>query len=276
MMIQYKRWTTIVRYAVLIVVSIIILFPLYVLIATSFKTRVQTFTIPPKWFFVPTLQNYKAILFDDKFAMYLWNSVIVASSTAFFSVTIGDFAAYALTRFRFMGRRVISTMTLLMRMVPPAVLIVPLFLLWFKLGIGNSRTGLVFAYLGLNLSFSIWILRSFMAEIPVEIEESALIDGCSEMAILFRIVFPLIKPGIAVASIFVFRIAWNEFILALVLTNRMSRTLPVGLSLKMTDIGVKWGEMTAMATIIAIPAVIFAFFSARSIIRGLTAGAVKG
>jgi len=275
-MIQYKRWTTILRYAVLIVVSIIILFPLYVLIATSFKTRIQTFTIPPKLFFVPTVQNYKAILFDDKFAMYLWNSIIVASATAFFSVTIGAFAAYALTRFRFMGRRVISTMTLLMRMVPPAVLIVPLFLLWFKLGIGNSRTGLIFAYLGLNLSFSIWILRSFMAEIPIEIEESALIDGCSEMAILFRIVFPLIKPGIAVASIFVFRIAWNEFILALVLTNRMSRTLPVGLSLKMTDIGVKWGEMTAMATIIAIPAVIFAFLSARSIIRGLTAGAVKG
>lgn len=275
-MIQYHRRTMIARYAVLTIASLIVLFPLYVLIVTSFKTRVQTFSMPPVWFFIPTLKHYKTILFEDKFLMYLRNSIVVAGSTAFLTVMIGAFAAYALMRFKFMGRRVVSTATLLLRMVPPAVLIVPLFVLWLKLGIGSSRAGLTFAYLALNLSFAIWILRAFMDEIPVEIEESALIDGCSELGILFRIVFPLIKPGIAVASIFVFRIAWNEFILALVLTDRWSRTLPVGISLRMTDIGVQWGEMTAMATIVALPAFIFTFFSARSIIRGLTAGSVKG
>jgi multiple sugar transport system permease protein len=170
----------------------------------------------------------------------------------------------------------VSTVTLLLRMIPPAVLIVPLFVLWLNIGISGSRAGLIFAYIALNLSFTIWILRSFMNEIPVEIEESAVIDGASELGILFRIVLPLIKPGLAVASIFVFRISWNEFILALVLTDRTTRTLPVAISLNITQVGVHWGEITAMATIVALPAFIFTFLSARSIIRGLTAGAVKG
>lgn len=267
---------TIFRYIMLVVASIIILFPIYVMIATSFKTRVQTFSMPPVWLFSPTLKNYAAVIFEQHFTRYLANSVIVATATAFVTIFIGAFAAYALVRFEFLGKRVVSTMTLLMRMVPPAVLIIPLFILWNKWGIANRRTGLIFAYVALNLSFTIWVLRSFMMEIPVEIEESALIDGCSELGIFFRMVLPLIKPGIAVASIFVFRIAWNEFIMSLVLTNRYTRTLPVAISLRMTELGVQWGEITAIAVIVALPAFFFTFFSARSIIRGLTAGAVKG
>jgi multiple sugar transport system permease protein len=264
------------RYIMLVAAAIVILFPIYVMIATSLKTRVQTFTMPPVWLFVPTLKNYQAIIFEQNFTRFLVNSVIVATSTAFVTILVGAFAAYALVRFEFMGKRIISTTTLLMRMVPTAVLIIPLFILWNSWGIANSRTGLMFAYVALNLSFTIWVLRSFMMEIPVEIEESAVIDGCSELGVFFRIVLPLTRPGIAVASIFVFRIAWNEFIMSLVLTNRYTRTLPVAISLRMTELGVQWGEITAIAVIVALPAFIFTFFSARSIIRGLTAGAVKG
>ena len=268
--------TTIFRYIMLVVASIIILFPIYVMLATSFKTRVQTFSMPPVWLFSPTLKNYTAVIFEQNFTRFLGNSIVVATSTAFITILIGAFAAYALVRFEFLGKRVVSTTTLLMRMVPPAVLIIPLFILWNKWGIANRRAGLIFAYVALNLSFTIWVLRSFMMEIPVEIEESALIDGCSELGIFFRIVMPLIKPGIAVASIFVFRIAWNEFIMSLVLTSRYTRTLPVAISLRMTELGVQWGEITAIAVIVALPAFFFTFFSAKSIIRGLTAGAVKG
>lgn len=266
----------VLRYVMLFVSAGIVLFPIFIMITTSLKTRTQTFSMPPVWIFKPTLQHYKEVLFSGNFLKYLVNSLIVASATAFFSIFIGAFAAYAMVRFKFMGKRAVSTVTLLLRMIPPAVLIVPLFVLWLNLGISGSRTGLIFAYVALNLSFTIWILRSFMNEIPVEIEESAVIDGCSELGILFRIVLPLIKPGLAVASIFVFRISWNEFILALVLTDRTTRTLPVAISQRITQVGVQWGEITAMATIVALPAFVFTFLSARSIIRGLTAGAVKG
>lgn len=275
-MLRKDKLAVIGRYALLVLASLIILFPIYVMITTSFKTRVQTFSMPPTWLFTPTLKNYAAVIFEQNFARYLGNSVVVATSTAFITILAGAFAAYALVRFTFLGKRIVSTTTLLMRMVPPAVLIIPLFILWTSLGMSNKRTGLIFAYVALNLSFTIWVLRSFMMEIPVEIEESALIDGCSELGIFFRIVMPLIKPGIAVASIFVFRIAWNEFIISLVLTNRYTRTLPVAISLRMTELGVQWGEITAIAVIVALPAFFFTFFSARSIIRGLTAGAVKG
>ena len=264
------------RYVTLIVVSIIVLFPIYVMIATSYKARVQTFSMPPVWLFTPTLKHYEAVIVKGHFVRYLLNSIVVATSTVFISIIVGGFAAYGLVRFAFLGKRVVSIATLLLRMVPPAVMIIPLYILWTKLGIMNTRTGLILAYVALSLSFSIWILRSFMMEIPVEIEESALIDGCSELDIFFRIILPLIKPGIAVASIFVFRIAWNEFIISLILTNRYTRTLPVAISMRMTELGVQWGEITAIAVIVALPAFIFTFFSARSIIRGLTAGAVKG
>lgn len=268
--------TNIGRYVILIIASIIVLFPIYIMIATSFKTRVQTFSMPPVWLFIPTLKHYGIIIFRGQFLRHLSNSLVVATSTTFISIIIGALAAYSLVRFAFLGKHVVSTATLLLRMVPPAVIIIPLYILWTKLGLMNSRTGLISTYLALNLPFTIWVLRSFMMEIPVEIEESALMDGCSELGILFRIVLPLIKPGIAVASIFIFRIAWNEFIISLILTNRYTRTLPVAISLCMTEIGVQWGEITAIAVIVALPAFIFTFFSARSIIGGLTAGAVKG
>jgi len=268
--------SVLIRYLVLIIASLIILFPVYIMIATSLKTRVQPFSMPPVWIFKPTLKHYKAIIFEERFVRYLINSIIISTSTAFLSVFIGALAAYALVRFSFLGKRVMTTATLLFRMVPPAVMIIPLFILWTRLGIISTRVGLIFAYIALNISFTIWVLRSFMMEVPVEIEESAVIDGCTEISIFFRMIIPLISPGIAVASIFVFRIAWNEFIMSLVLTNRYTRTLPVAISLRMTELGVQWGEITAIATIVALPAFFFTFFSARSIIQGLTAGAIKG
>ncbi len=268
--------TMYLRYVVVVVGAAVSLFPIFVMITTSFKIRTDAFSIPPKWLFVPTLQNYIHVLFSQNFFRYFVNSIIIALLATLFSVVLGALAAYALARFRFMGKGVVIMGTLLLRMVAPVILVIPIFILWNKLGLINGRFGLVLTYVALNLSFNIWVLRTFILEIPVELEEAALIDGCGEFTIFFKIILPLIAPGLAVASIFTFRIAWNEFILSLVLTNRFTRTLPVAVSLYLTDHGIEWGQITAIATIIAVPAFIFTFTAAKSLIMGLTAGAVKG
>ena len=264
------------RYSVIIIGTIIALFPIYEMITTSLKNPVDAFTIPPKWFFVPTLKNYGDVLFGGNFSRYFVNSLVVASVATVASVAAGSLAAYSLARFSFFGKKPMIVGTLIMRMIPPVILVVPVFILYRALGITNGRIGLILVYIALNLPFNIWVLRTFVMEIPHELEESAFIDGCSDFTTFRKIVLPLIAPGIAVASIFTFRISWNEFILSLVLTNRNTRTLPVAVSLFLTDTGTEWGKITAIATIIAIPAFIFTFTAAKSLIMGLTAGAVKG
>jgi multiple sugar transport system permease protein len=273
---QRAKVMQIIRYVVVVVGAAVSLFPIFVMITTSFKIRTDAFSIPPKWFFTPTLQNYVHVLFGQNFFRYFVNSIVVGLSATLFSVTLGALAAYALARFRFIGKGSLIMSTLLLRMVAPVILVIPIFILWNQIGLINGRFGLVLTYVALNLSFNIWVLRTFILEIPIELEEAALIDGCGEFTIFFKIILPLIAPGIAVASIFTFRIAWNEFILSLVLTNRYTRTLPVAVSLYLTDHGIEWGQITAIATIIAVPAFIFTFTAAKSLIMGLTAGAVKG
>ena len=160
--------------------------------------------------------------------------------------------------------------------MPPAVLAVPAFAMVVAFGITNDLLVLIFFYTALNLPFAIWLLFGFYKQIPVELEEAAIVDGASPLQVFFRVLFPLMKSGYAVAGIFTFRIAWNEFILALLLTGRNSRTLPVAVSGFLTDTGVEWGRIMAMGTLIVIPPLIFTFFAARQIIAGLTAGSVKG
>jgi len=264
------------RYIIVIVSAMLSLFPIYILVTTAFKTRVDAFSIPPKWFFTPTIKNFTYVLFSQNFARYFMNSAIVGLSATLGSVMIGALAAYALARFRFMGKGPFTGSIMVLRMIAPVVLVIPIFILWSRIGLTNSRMGLALIYIALNLPFNIWVLRAFIAEIPIELEEAALIDGCSDFGIFFKIILPLIAPGVAVASIFTFRISWNEFILSLVLTNRYTRTLPVAVSLYITDVGIEWGHIMAIATIIALPAFIFTFTAAKSLIMGLTAGAVKG
>ncbi len=161
-------------------------------------------------------------------------------------------------------------------MIPPAVLVVPIYVLWTFFGLADTRLGLIIVYIGLNLPFTIWVLISFISDIPLELEEAAVVDGCGPWRIFFKVILPLIKPGLAAAAIFTFRISWNEFIIALVLTNRVTRTLPVATTIYLTDTGVEWGNITAMGTLVALPAFIFTFLAAKQLIAGLTAGAVKG
>ena len=273
---QRKTAALILKYVVIILGAAFVLFPIYEMIATSLKHEVDAFKIPPKWIFVPTLDNYVDVLFSSNFGRYFVNSVIVAVVATAGSVAIGALAGYGLARWRFRGKTGVVVGTLLLRMIPPVILVVPVFVLFNNIGMTNARISLILIYTALTLPFNIWVLRTFIMELPVELEESAIIDGCNDFTVFSRIVVPLIAPGLSVAGIFTFRIAWNEFILSLVLTNRTTRTLPVAVSLFLTDTGTEWGKITAIATIIAIPAFIFTFTAAKSLIMGLTAGAVKG
>jgi len=258
------------------ILAFVYLVPVIVLFLTSFKTQVQIMEKGFNWFFMPTLANYANVLLEQGFLRYMINSLIVGLVSTLFTLVIGGLASYALVRFNFLGKGTISFGTLLLRMIPPAVLVVPIYVLWSYFGLADTRLGLIIIYVGLNLPFTIWVLISFISDVPVELEEAAVVDGCGPWKIFFTVILPLIKPGLAAAAIFTFRIAWNEFILALVLTNRMTRTLPVATTIYLTDTGVEWGNITAMGTLVALPAIIFTFIAAKQLIAGLTAGAVKG
>lgn len=264
------------HYGMLIVLSLLCLLPIFVIFATSLRQQVQIFADPLNFIFMPTLENYRAVLQEDRLDRYLWNSLFVGVISTLITLVLGCMAAYGLARFRFPGRNTVAYTTLLLRTVPLAVLAIPVFMIWNEWQLVNSLWGLILLYVAVNLPFTIWLLYGFVLQVPIELEEAAAIDGCGPIRIFTKVLLPLMAPGLAAASIFTFRIAWNEFILALVLTDRQTRTLPVAASLFITDLGVDWGKVMAMASLIAIPPLIFTFIAARQIISGLTAGAVKG
>ncbi len=264
------------HYAALIFLAIFCILPIVVMFATSLKLQTQIFNTGINFIFTPTLQNYRDVLNEGGFMRYLGNSLIVGLASTLITLVLGCMAAYGLARFRFRGRNTVAYTTLLLRTVPLAVLAVPVFMIWNEAGIINSLSGLVLLYVAVNLPFTIWLLYGFIDQVPIELEEAARMDGCGPIQVFYKVVLPLIKPGLAAASIFTFRIAWNEFILALVLTDRATRALPVAASLYITDIGVDWGRIMALGSLIAIPPLMFTFIAARQIITGLTAGSVKG
>lgn len=181
-----------------------------------------------------------------------------------------------------MGRGTVSMTTLLMRMVPPAVLLVPVFGIWtfdFCIGencLAGTYSGIILIYVAMNLPFVIWILQSFIVQVPIQLEEAARMDGANPFQVFFLVVLPLIKPGLAAASIFTFRIAWNEFLLGNALLDRNTRTVPVTIVNSLTGFSTDWGVIMATGTLLAIPPIIFTFIASKQIITGMTAGAVKG
>lgn len=269
-------WGRTAHYAALVFLAFLCVMPIVVIFATSFRNQVQIFGEPLNFIFTPTLENYRGVLEENNLVRYLGNSLFVGLISTCITLVLGTMAAYGLARLRFPGRHAVAHLTLLLRTVPLAVLAIPVFMIWNQWGLINSLWGLILLYVGVNLPFTIWLLYGFVLQIPTELEEAAAIDGCGPVRVFTKVVLPLMAPGIATASIFTFRIAWNEFILALVLTDRQTRTLPVAVSLFITDMGVDWGRVMAMSSLIAIPPLIFTFVAARQIIAGLTAGAVKG
>ena len=264
--------------------------PIVLMLSTSLKLNVDIMSDTSSLFFMPTMRNYETVLcnvlwyepahvdFCDKtFGRALGNSLIVAIISTVLTLVIGTMAAYAIVRFRFMGRGAVNLTTLMMRMVPPAVLLVPVFGIWtFQYGLDGTYSGIILVYTAMNLPFVIWILQSFIVQVPIQLEEAAKMDGAGPFRVFFLIVLPVIKPGLAAASIFTFRIAWNEFLLANALSDRGTRTVPVTIVNSLTEHDIDWGVIMATGTLLAIPPIIFTFIASKQIITGMTAGAVKG
>lgn len=278
-------------YALLAALVFMALGPIALMFATSFKNNVDVYDASVSAFlFLPTISNYETVLCDllwyepehveycdPTFGRALGNSILIATVSTGLTLIIGCMAAYALVRFKFMGRGTVSMTTLMMRMVPPAVLLVPVFGIWtFQFGLDQSYTGIILVYTAMNLPFVIWILQSFIVQVPIQLEEAARMDGANPLQVFFMVVLPVIKPGLAAAAIFTFRIAWNEFLLANALLGRSTRTVPVTIVNSITEYDINWGVIMATGMLLAVPPILFTFVASRQIITGMTAGAVKG
>ncbi|MEO0680893.1 MAG: carbohydrate ABC transporter permease [Pseudomonadota bacterium] len=277
-------------YALIAALALMSAGPIALMIATSLKLNVDIMSDASSMLFMPTMRNYETVLCnalwyepahvdycDKTFGRALGNSLIVAIVSTALTLILGTMAAYAIVRFRFMGRGAVNMTTLMMRMVPPAVLLVPVFGIWtFQYGLDGTYAGIILVYVAMNLPFVIWILQSFIVQVPIQLEEAAKVDGAGPFQVFFLIVLPVIKPGLAAASIFTFRIAWNEFLLANALSDRGTRTVPVTIVNSLTEHDIDWGVIMATGTLLAVPPILFTFVASRQIITGMTAGAVKG
>ena len=299
-------------YAVIALLVFMSVGPVILMFMNSFKLDVDIISGTSGLIFLPTIQNYEKALCDVlwyepdhidfcslKFGNAFINSLIIALVSTILTLVIGCMAAYALVRFKFMGRDTASMTTLMVRMVPPAVLLVPVFGLWnndFCIGkttfvgalirdwfggrgdmcLAGTHSGIILIYVAMNLPFVIWILQSFIVQVPRQLEEAARIDGAGPYRVFFLIVLPLIKPGLAAAAIFTFRIAWNEYLLASALSDRDTKTVPILIVNNMSEFNIEWGVIMATGMLLAIPPIIFTLFASRQIITGMTAGAVKG
>ncbi len=269
-------------YVVVISAVIIAIFPIAWIVLTSLKRPMDANAIPPVFIFKPVIDSYITLFVHGQdllgldVMLHLKNSFIVATSTTFITVTIALLAAYSLSRFAFKGRNAVAFGILSVRMLPAVATVIPLFLFMGKLGLIDNILSLILAYSAIFLPFTVWMLRGFIDEIPTELEDSARIDGCSRLGALWRVVLPLVMPGVAATSIFAFMLAWNDFVIALVLTHIKARTMPLLVLTFFTDEGVIWGPMAACATVLLIPPLVMAIFSLRYLAKGLTMGAVKG
>jgi multiple sugar transport system permease protein len=264
-------------YAALIMLAAIFLFPLLWVLGLSLKTRLQVFASPPLFVWRPTLENYIDVLGRSDFLMAFFNTLVVSGSAVMLSLCVGMPAAYAFARFPFRGRSLLFFALLVMRMLPPIAVLVPMYVLFSKVGLTTTRLSVVLAYSTFSLPLVVWIMRGFFEDLPRELEESAWIDGASRYGAFLQIVLPLARPGMMAASILCLQLAWNDFLFAAVMTNNATQTLPVKMmAFSAGDSGVDWGAMTASGMLVIVPVIIFSFAAQRHLVAGLSSGAVKG
>lgn len=259
-----------------LIIVALFLFPYLFMVTSAFKTRLDTFAYPPVWIFTPSLENLKAIFEDINIAFYLKNSFIVAFSASILTMLIAIPATYSFARFKFPFKDSMAYGFLFLQMVPGISIVFALFYIARTLNVYDTYFYLVFVFLLWNIPFAIWMLRGFVEAIPMELEEAAMVDGCSRFRAFIQITLPLMVTGLAATSILIFIGAWNEFQLAFFLTSTNTRTLPTTIAFFMTHSGIKWGEMFATAMVGTLPVVIFALLVRRYFISAMTFGAVKG
>jgi len=264
-------------YLILLTAVFVSLFPIFWTLSTSIKTRVDTFTLPPKFFnFSPTLKNYQSLLQYDGFWRIYFNTILITFCTTALCLIVGSLAAYALARTpRFRGRNSLEILMIIVRALPGIVIILPLYNLSSYLGLYDKIWALILIYAGFNIPFAIWLMTNFFDQVPIEIEDAARVDGANHVQLFVRVLLPLVAPGLVATGVFVALLSWNEFLIPIIMAGEDSKTLPILVSSFISNRTLDWGPMAAAATFALIPIIIFTVVIQKWLVVGLSGGAVK-
>ena len=268
------------------IVSLVYFFPVLWIILTAFKTRSDALAVPPKFFFTPTLQNFTNVFFREsitaqaaqatEFPLYFFNSIFIAGTSVFLALILGTLAAYGFSRYPLRGNDTYLFIILTTRMLPPIVVIIPIFLMFRLTGLAGTYWGIILLYTAFNIPFSVWLVKSFFDELNPEIEDAARMDGAGEKRVFFAMCLPQILAGLAATFVFGMILTWNEFIFALLLTGVETRTVPVAMARTMGgEIGVDYGLLAAIVTLFLIPIFVVTYILQNQLLRGVTFGTVK-
>ncbi len=269
------RWIGNAALAVFVVWTLL---PFFWMLSVSLKEHDEIYGMPvPLWPERPTLENYRILLFKNDYLLFFRNSMIVGLLVTAATVVTAALAAYAIARLRFPGRMLIARAFVYTYLVPPSLLFIPLFAIFVATGLVNSLHGLSIAHMGFTVPFCTWLLTGFFLSIPVELEEAALVDGCTRLGVLVRIVLPVSLPALAVVAFFAFTLSWNEFLFAIVFNSDPHvRTIPTGLTAFIVEDVFFWGPIMGSTVLTALPPLLVYFVFQRWLVTGLTLGAVKG
>lgn len=271
------RVRTIALWLVLAIFLLVWAFPIVWSVLNSFKTEQDILAYPPKLLFAPTMAAYRDVLSGSGSILpNLVSSMIISVGTTVITIVLAVPAAYALARLRFPGKRTSGFYVLATQMLPPVGIIIPYFLILRNIGWIDTYQGIILIYLSFSLPFAIWLLVSYFEEIPYEMEEAAYLDGASRWRTLWRIVVPQVRGGIAVAVVFVFLNAWNEFLFAVVLSGNTVRPVTVAMFNFVSVEQTLWNKLAAVSVLAMLPVVILGVLAQKHIVKGLTVGAVKG
>lgn len=273
-----------VRTAITAVVSVIYFFPVLWIILTAFKAPRDA--LSPTLLFSPTFDNFVAVfarayhaggeVLDTQFDLFFFNSIVIAGASVLMALVLGTAAAYAFSRWPLKGNDTYLLIILTTRMLPPIIVVIPLFLMFRVTGLAGSYGGIILLYAAFNLPFTIWMMKSFFDDIPRELEDAARTEGSSEWRVFFRISLPQVKAGLAATATFGLILTWNEFLMALLLTGPQTRTVPVAMGANLGGgVAVQWGLLAAIETLFLIPVVLVTFLLQNQLLRGVTFGTVR-
>ena len=260
-------------WCLLILTLAFLLFPLVWMALGSFKTQVDFMAYPPRWLFRPTLANYEKVLIGGDFLKFTWNSVVIAAGSTAMSLILGVPAAYGIARYH---QTRLGVAMLAARMAPGIAFLIPWFIVFSKLRMVDTYLAVMLTHMVVVLPLVIWVLVGFFEDLPRELEESGLIDGCGVLGVFRRIALPLARPGIVATAILGVIASWNNFIFSLVIAGNSTRTLPVAIFNFVSYDSLNWGGLTAASSLITLPVLLMAFLVQKHIVRGLTIGALKG
>lgn len=261
---------------IILLFSLWTIIPIFMMFSQAIKPERLMFTDPPTLLFIPTLEHFISIFSRNNIFLNIVNSSIVGLATMVLCIVLGSLCAYSLARIHIPGVRIIALLILITRMIPVSSLMMPMYVMMRKIGVSGSYLAVILAHTTLNLPFTVIMMKGFFQDIPIELEEAAQVDGCSRFHAFLRVCLPLTAPGLATTSIMVLLNSWNEFMFALILSGRTTRTLPVGISSFLGSVSIDWGASSAAASLATIPIFIAGIFIQKYFVRGLTGGAVKG